>query len=163
MEGRAGEARRRDAEAVSRPRGVSRPSRQAASDSQLRVLARSRNSSRAIETVRGRITPCGETPSSGGPRMAIDPEQVKALFQAAFERGDPASHSRSLTMRSATTTSCRHTRFAREVMISRGNKIPGGCSGCRGRRFWYWRRLSLPRASSSATATSLSKLWRARR
>jgi hypothetical protein len=33
--------------------------------------------------------------------MAIDPEGVKALFQAAIERGDAAA--RSLTAKSATT------------------------------------------------------------
>src|SRR5262249_42585898 len=43
-----------------------------------------------IETLRGRITLCGETPSSGGPRMATDPERVKALFLAAIEWDDPA-------------------------------------------------------------------------
>ena len=49
-----------------------------------------RNSSCAIETVYGRITLCGETPSSGDTRMATDHERVKALFLAAIERGDPA-------------------------------------------------------------------------
>ena len=38
--------------------------------------------------------------------MAIDPERVKALFQAAIERGDPASRTRSSTTRSAATPSC---------------------------------------------------------
>src|SRR5262249_13563474 len=37
-----------------------------------------------------RITLCGERPALGGPRMAIEPERVKALFLAAIERGDPA-------------------------------------------------------------------------
>ncbi len=49
-----------------------------------------RNIFRAIETLRGRITLCGETSYPGGSRMAIDPERVKVLFLASIERGDPA-------------------------------------------------------------------------
>src|SRR5262249_30319005 len=43
-----------------------------------------------IETLRGRITLCGETPCPGGPHMAFEPERVKAVFLAAIERDDPA-------------------------------------------------------------------------